>query len=272
LAINIITTEGDKCPLLNMALPRFYCPGSITIDEVIPLPASAAHHALRVLRLQPGARLVLFNGNGGEFQGVLDRIDRNGAAVLVKRYLDIERESPLAITLGQAACASEKMDWIVQKGVELGVNHIQILNTKLSMIKLSGERAEKRVRHWQQVAISACEQCGRNRIPQVRSITSLSAWCGAQMSARENSTGEVSSGLSFVLSPGAKKGLRDFFAPPPISSVTLLVGPEGGLTSDEEAAAMVAGFIPLSLGARILRAETAGLAAASAMQALWGDY
>jgi 16S rRNA (uracil1498-N3)-methyltransferase len=255
-----------------MALPRFYCPGPISIDEIVPLPASAAHHASRVLRLQAGAGLVLFNGNGGEFHGVLEWIDRNGAAVSVKKYLSIERESPLVITLAQAICASEKMDWIVQKGVELGINHIQILTTKLSVIKLSGERAERRVRHWQQVAISACEQCGRNRIPQVLPATSLSIWCGAQMSARKNSTGEASSGLSFVLSPGAKKGLRDFSGPSPISSVTLLVGPEGGLTPDEEAAAMVAGFIPLSLGARILRVETAGLAAASAMQALWGDY
>jgi 16S rRNA (uracil1498-N3)-methyltransferase len=140
------------------------------------------------------------------------------------------------------------------------------------VIKLSGERAEKRVRHWQHVAISACEQCGRNRIPQVLPATSLSAWCGAQISARKNSTGNVSSDLSFVLSSGAKKGLRNFSELSPVSSVTLLVGPEGGLTPDEEAAAMVAGFIPLSLGARILRADTAGLAAASAMQALWGDY
>jgi 16S rRNA (uracil1498-N3)-methyltransferase len=255
-----------------MALPRFYCPRPISIDEIVPLPASAAHHASRVLRLQAGAGLVLFNGNGGEFHGVLEWIDRNGAAVSVKKYLSIERESPLVITLAQAICASEKMDWIVQKGVELGINHIQILTTKLSVIKLSGERAERRVRHWQQVAISACEQCGRNRIPQVLPATSLSIWCGAQMSARKNSTGEASSGLSFVLSPGAKKGLRDFSGPSPISSVTLLVGPEGGLTPDEEAAAMVAGFIPLSLGARILRVETAGLAAASATQALWGDY
>jgi 16S rRNA (uracil1498-N3)-methyltransferase len=255
-----------------MALPRFYCPGPISIDEIVELPGSAAHHASRVLRLQPGAQLILFNGNGGEFQGILERIDRNGAVVIVKKYLSTERESPLAITLAQAACASEKMDWIVQKGVELGINRIQILTTKLSMIKLSGERAEKRVRHWQQVAISACEQCGRNRIPQVLPIMSLSAWCGVQISVRENSARDAASGLRFVLSPGAKKGLRDFSGSSPISSVTLLAGPEGGLTQDEEAAAMVAGFIPLSLGARILRAETAGLAAASAMQALWGDY
>ena len=255
-----------------MALPRFYCPGPISTDEIVALPDSAAHHASRVLRLQSGARLVLFNGNGGEFHGALEKIDRNGASVLVKKYVDTERESPLAITLAQAACASEKMDWIVQKGVELGVNHIQILSTKLSMIKLSGERAERRVHHWQQVAISACEQCGRNRIPQVLPITSLSAWCGAQMWARKNSPDDASSDLSFILSPCAKKSLHDFSGCSPISSVTLLVGPEGGLTSDEEAAAMVAGFIPLSLGARVLRAETAGLAAASAMQALWGDY
>jgi 16S rRNA (uracil1498-N3)-methyltransferase len=255
-----------------MVLPRFYCPGPISIGEIIELPGGAAHHASRVLRLQQGARLILFNGNGGEFQGILEWIGKNGAAVLVKEYLGAERESPLAITLAQAACASEKMDWIVQKGVELGINKFQILTTKLSMVKLSGERAERRARHWQQIAISACEQCGRNHIPQVLPITPLSGWYGAQMSARENSAGDTTSGLSFMLLPHASKRLHDFSGASPISSVTLLVGPEGGFTPDEEAAAMVAGFIPLSLGARILRAETAGLAAASAMQALWGDY
>jgi 16S rRNA (uracil1498-N3)-methyltransferase len=255
-----------------MALPRFYCPGPISTGEIIALPGSAVHHASRVLRLQQGARLILFNGNGGEFQGILERIGKNGAAVLVKEYFSTERESPLAITLAQAACASEKVDWIVQKGVELGINKFQILTTKLSVVKLSGERAERRARHWQQIAISACEQCGRNHVPQVLPITPLSDWYGVQMSARENSAGDTASDLSFVLSPHARKSLHDFSGSSPISSVTLLVGPEGGFTLDEDAAAMVAGFIPLRLGARILRTETAGLAATSAMQALWGDY
>lgn len=255
-----------------MALPRFFCPVHISTDEIVELPGGVAHHASRVLRLEPGAQLVLFNGKGGEFQGVIERIDRNGAAVLVKKYFNTERESPLAVTLAQAACASEKMDWIVQKGVELGVSRIQILTTKRSIIKLSHERAEKRARHWQQVAISACEQCGRNRVPQVPPLASLPGWLGTEMDGRENSRNGVSPNLYFVLSPEAKKGLRDFQQSSPISSITLLVGPEGGLTPDEEAAAVVAGFIPLGLGPRIFRVETAALAAVAAMQAFWGDY
>lgn len=255
-----------------MALPRFYCPGQISTDEIIELPEGAAHHASRVLRLEPGAQLILFNGKGGEFRGVIERINRNNVAVLVEKYSDTERESPLAITLAQAACSSEKMDWIVQKGVELGIARIQVLTTKLGLIKLSGERAERRARHWQQVAISACEQCGRNRVPRVLPLASLPGWLGAEMYGRENPRDDASPDSRFVLSPGATKGLRDMRKSSPISSITLLVGPEGGLTSDEEAAAAVAGFIPLGLGPRIFRVETAALAAVAAMQALWGDY
>ncbi|HEX8873144.1 MAG TPA: 16S rRNA (uracil(1498)-N(3))-methyltransferase [Nitrosospira sp.] len=255
-----------------MAFPRFYCPGQISTDEILELPEGAAHHAFRVLRLEPGAQLILFNGKGGEFQGIIERIGRSGATVLVKKYFDIERESPLSITLAQAACASEKMDWIVQKGVELGISRIQVLDMKRSLIKLSGERAEKRVRHWQQVAISACEQCGRNRVPHVQPLASLPGWLGARMDGRENSRSGVSPHACFMLSPGVEKGLRDLRQFPPIAAITLLVGPEGGFTPDEEAAAGVAGFIPLSLGPRIFRVETAALAAVAAMQALWGDY
>ncbi|WP_245728020.1 16S rRNA (uracil(1498)-N(3))-methyltransferase [Nitrosovibrio tenuis] len=244
----------------------------MSAGNIVELPREAAHHAIRVLRLEPGAPLILFNGKGGEFQGVIERIGKNGSAALIEKYVDIERESPLEIRVAQAACASDKIDWIVQKGVELGVSNIQILTTKLSVIKLSGERAEKRVRHWQQVAVSACEQCGRNRVPQVAPLTSFSCWVGAQINERKHSTVNTSADLRFMLSPCAKKGLRDFSGSSPISSITLLVGPEGGFTPDEGAAAMAAGFVPLGLGPRIFRAETAALAAVSAIQALWGDY
>ncbi|MDN5753327.1 MAG: 16S rRNA (uracil(1498)-N(3))-methyltransferase [Nitrosospira sp.] len=257
-----------------MGRPRFYCPGKIAAGEIIELPAGAAHHASRVLRLEQGDELTLFNGNGGEFQAVIVRIGKNGAAVVIEKYLDIERESPLAITLAQAVCVSEKMDWIVQKSVEMGVGRIQPLATKLSMVKLSGERAEKRMKHWQQVVTSACEQCGRNRIPQVLPLISLPVWLGAQLSEcrkLSNSSG-VPPDSYFMLSPTAKKGLRDFRESPAVTAITLLVGPEGGFTPEEEAAALVAGFIPLRLGERILRTESAALAAVAAMQALWGDY
>lgn len=256
-----------------MTVPRFYCPEKIVAGQIIELPASVARHALRALRLEQGDGLILFNGNGGEFQAAIARIGKNGtAAVVVEKYLNIERESPLAITLAQSVCASEKMDWLIQKGVEMGISRIQPLITRLSMVRLSGERADRRMKHWQQIVISACEQCGRNYIPQVLPLISLPGWLGAQISEGENSSNGVSPHSRFMLSPAATKGLRDFAGFPAITTLTLLVGPEGGFTPEEEAAVIVAGFIPLRLGERILRTESAALAAVAAMQTLWGDY
>lgn len=256
-----------------MALPRFYYPEPMTAGQIIELPASVAHHAVRVLRLEQGDELILFDGNTGEFQATIGRIGKHGAAALIAKYLDIERESPLAITLAQAVCANEKMDWILQKAVELGVSRIQPLIAKLSTVKLSGERVERRMKHWQQVVISACEQCGRNRVPQVLPLISLPHWLGSQIDERKNSSdGGAPPNPCFMLSPSAQKGLHDFREPSATAAITLLVGPEGGFAPEEEAAALVAGFIPLRLGGRILRTESAALAAVAAMQALWGDY
>lgn len=255
-----------------MAPPRFYCPGKLAAGQVIELPVNVAHHASRVLRLKQGDSIILFNGNGGEFQAAIRNIGKNGAEAAIEKYLDIERESALVITLAQAVCASEKMDWLVQKAVELGVSSIQPLDTKLSVVRLSGERAEKRMKHWQQVVISACEQCGRNRIPQVLPLISLADWLGTQINEWKNLSDGTLSNLRFLLSPTAKKGLRDFPEVSTIPALTLLVGPEGGLTSEEETAALISGFISLRLGKRILRTETAALAAVAAMQMLWGDY
>jgi 16S rRNA (uracil1498-N3)-methyltransferase len=255
-----------------MALPRFYCPEKMSVGQVIELPANVAHHALRALRLEQDDGLILFNGDGGEFHAAIVRITKHGAAVVIEKYLDIERESPLVITLAQAVCANEKMDWIVQKGVEMGISRIQPLVTKLSMVRLSAERAERRMKHWQQIVISACEQCGRNRIPRILPLISLPGWLGAQIGECKDLNNSMPRYPCFILSPTAKKGLRDFPGSPPITALTLLVGPEGGFTPEEEAAAAVAGFIPLRLGKRVLRTESAALAAVSAMQTLWGDY
>jgi 16S rRNA (uracil1498-N3)-methyltransferase len=254
-----------------MALPRFFYPQRISVGQVIELPAVAAHHASRVLRLEQGDELILFDGSGGEYRASIELINKSGVAVAVEKYLDIERESRLDITLAQTVCASEKMDWIVQKAVELGVRRIQPLATKRGLVKLSDERAEKRMKHWQQVIIAACEQCGRNRVPPMMPLISISKWLDNQVSERKNSSGDNPPGSCFMLSPTAKKGLRDLPASP-AAPLTLLVGPEGGFAAEEEAAALVAGFVPLRLGARILRTETAALAAVAAMQALWGDY
>lgn len=255
-----------------MALPRFFSPERISAGQVIELPAVAAHHASRVLRLRQSDELILFNGNGGEYRATIELINKSGVTVVVEKYLDIERESRLDITLAQTVCASEKMDWIVQKGVELGVTRIQPLDTKRGVVKLSDERAEKRIRHWQQVIIAACEQCGRNRVPPMMPLISISKWLGNQVSERKNPSSDYPTGSYFMLSPAAKKGLRDFPASLAAAPLTLLVGPEGGFTAEEEAAAQVAGFVPLRMGERILRTETAALAAVAAMQALWGDY
>ena len=255
-----------------MTLPRFYCPGEITADRIIELPANAAHHAARVLRLEQGDEITLFSGNGGEFSATITRTGKSGAIVAVKKHRDIERESPLNITLVQAVCASEKMDWIMQKGAELGVSRIQPIATSRSVVKLAGERADKRMRHWQQIVISACEQCGRNHLPQVLPLLSLPDWLNGQMIERKNSCHGVHHNLCFMLSPTAEKGLRDFPEATKVAALTLLVGPEGGFAPEEEAAALAIGFVPLRLGERILRTETAALAAVAAMQVLWGDY
>lgn len=256
----------------TMTFPRFHCPGEIAAGQMVELPASAAHHAARVLRLEQGDGITLFNGNGSEFSAIITHISKADVIVMIAAQLTIERESSLNLTLAQAVCASEKMDWIMQKAVELGVSRIQPIVTRRSVVRLTGERADKRMRHWQQVVVSACEQCGRNRLPQVLPLLSLSDWLGEQMSARKDSCADTPGNLYFMLVPTAEKSLHDFSEGATVAALTLLVGPEGGLAPEEEAAALVTGFVPLRLGARILRTETAALAAVAAMQALWGDY
>lgn len=253
-------------------LPRFYFPGEISAGQLIELPAGTAHHASRVLRLEEGAEVVLFNGKGGEFQSVIVGNRRSVATVVVEQHRPVERESDLSITLAQAVCASEKMDWIVQKAVELGVDRVQPLVTARSVVRLSGERGKRRVSHLQKVAISASEQCGRNRIVKVSELASLEGWLGAQADNMADSGCKASLDTRLILMPGAKTRLRDMSPPPVSANIILLVGPEGGFTPNEASAAEGAGFVPLRLGERILRVESAALAAVAAMQGLWGDY
>jgi 16S rRNA (uracil1498-N3)-methyltransferase len=255
-----------------MMLPRFYCPIEMSTGQLIELPASIAHHAARVLRLEHGAELILFNGHGGEFRSAIAHIGRNSAIVVIEEHLATERESQLSVTLAQAMCASEKMDWIVQKAVELGVNRIQPLATKLSVVRLSVERGAKRLEHLRKVVISACEQCGRNVIPEVLPSAPLQEWLAQQIIYRRNLDGDAGLNSYFLLSPAAKEGLRYYSRTSRMNAITLLVGPEGGFARDEEESALAAGFFPLRLGPRILRAESAALVAVAAMQALWGDY
>lgn len=243
-----------------MTTPRFYCPEILAQSGTAELPEQAAHHAARVLRLQAGDRVSVFNGRGGEGEARITDIGKRNVTVEIVDWHDVERESPLQVLLAQAISAGEKMDFTLQKAVELGIGDIQPLASERSVVRLSGERAEKRVAHWQGVVIAACEQSGRNSVPVVAPIRPLLDWLGQQEQA----------GLRLMLSPTAEVGLRDL--PRPAGGVTLLIGPEGGLSPTEDAAAQRFGFTPVRLGARVLRTETAALAALAAMQMLWGDF
>ena len=241
-----------------MMTSRFFCPQPLAPNSLAELPSAAAHHALRVLRLSVGDAVTLFNGEGGEYPG---RIAEAGRAVRVQlgAWVDVERESPLDMTLAQALPSGDKMDFVVQKAVELGVARIQPLLASRSVVRLAGERAARRVEHLRQVAISACEQCGRNRLPEIAPILDLRQWLAGL--AQDNEIWRL------LLSPQGGRRPRELAG----RRFLLLVGPEGGLDKEEAAAARLAGFADLSLGPRILRTETAGPAALAALGGLHGD-
>jgi 16S rRNA (uracil1498-N3)-methyltransferase len=243
-----------------MMPPRFFCPEPLAAGRVLTLPEAVAHHARRVLRLDVGDDVVLFDGCGGEYPGRVAEAGRE-LRVLIAGHHAVEREAPLAITLAQALVAGEKMDWLTQKAVELGVAAIVPLETERAVVRLSGERAAKRMAHLRQVAVAACEQCGRNRVPPVEALARLPDHLAAASS---------SPALKLMLAPGATRPLRDF--DPGGRPVSLLVGPEGGLSPKEVLAAESAGFQAVALGPRVLRTETAGLAAVAALLAHWGDF
>ena len=241
--------------------PRLFCPGEIPVSGVLELPEQAAHHAVRVLRLAPGDSVRLFNGQGAEWDSQIATVRKTGVSVRVGVRRERDVEASLQVLLAQGISARERMDFTVQKAVELGVNEIQPLETRRSVVRLREERASRRVDHWQNLAIGACEQCGRNRVPLVHPIETLSDWLGAL--PREATQSRL------LLSPEATSSLRELPAP---RSVVLLAGPEGGLAPEEQELAQLCGFRPVRLGPRILRTETAALAALAAMHALWGDF
>jgi 16S rRNA (uracil1498-N3)-methyltransferase len=245
-----------------MTSPRFYCPAPLTAHSRLALPDAVARHAIRVLRLREGDQLTLFDGRGGEYGARLVALGKDSASVEIGEWRQIEREAALALTLIQAVQAAEKMDLTLQKAVELGVSRFVPVESRRSVVRLSGERAEKRVEHWRGVAVAACEQCGRNRLPEVAALQSVEAALVALGACTEH-------GLRLLLSPLAELTLPQL---PPPTSVTLLIGAEGGLDEREEQAAKLAGFIPVRLGPRVLRTETAGLTALAAIHALWGDF
>jgi 16S rRNA (uracil1498-N3)-methyltransferase len=214
---------------------------------------------VRVLRLPPGAPVVLFDGRGGEYPARIERIERDRVYAELAAWQEIERESPLVVTLVQALQAGDKMDFTIQKAVELGVRDIVPVESRRSVLRLSGERAAKRVAHWQGVVASACEQCGRNQVPLVAPLEKLENWLARP-------AGGV---LRLMLAPDAGQTLADI---EPAGAVQLLIGAEGGLDPQEMIAAQQAGFQAVRLGPRVLRTETAGLAVLAALQALWGDF
>ena len=246
-----------------MNLPRFYCRAALSPGAHIELPEPVARHAVRVLRLPPGAPMVLFDGRGGEYLAHIQRIERERVVAELASWQDVERESPLAVTLVQALQAGEKMDFTIQKAVELGVSRIVPVASRRSVLRLEGERAVRRLAHWRGVVASACEQCGRNRLPEVTAIEKLERWLERPM---------ADTAMRLMLAPEAGQSLADLTAPTDGRRIELLIGAEGGLAPEEMEQAAAAGFVPIRLGPRILRTETAGLAALAAIQCLWGDF
>ena len=245
-----------------MTAPRFYCPVTLSVGACVDLPENAARHACRVLRLRAGDELTLFDGSGGEYAARITEVARERVSVELLQWRDVDCEAPLRLTLVQALQAGEKMDMTIQKAVELGVSRIVPVASRRSVVRLDGERAQRRLEHWCGVVASACEQCGRNRVPEVSPLSALDRWL------RPASTGA----LRLMLVPGAAQTLGDLAIPAPGSEVELLIGAEGGLAPEEVALAASAGYLGVRLGPRILRTETAGLAALAAIQCLWGDF
>jgi 16S rRNA (uracil1498-N3)-methyltransferase len=239
---------------------RLYCPLRLATGAVVDLPEAAAHHAARVLRLRDDDEITLFNGDGGEFAARIARVDAGAVAVNVGQFRDIDRDSPLLVTLIQGLATGDRMDYTIQKAVELGVAAVQPVTTARSVARLDAPRAEKRILHWRQIAISACEQCGRNRIPEVLPLQDIEHWLLAPTSAS----------LRLLLAPEGQRALAQMIRPS--GSIEFLVGPEGGLAPEETAAALRAGFTAVRLGPRILRTETAALAALAALNTMWGDW
>jgi 16S rRNA (uracil1498-N3)-methyltransferase len=239
-------------------VPRVYHAAPLRDGARVALATQAAHHLLRVLRVRCGAPLVIFNGAGGEYAAVLERSTRNTARVRIHRFVPIERESHLPVHLGLAILKAEHMDYAIQKCVELGITRVTPIVTERTLVHLSDRRLDKRQAHWEKVAIAACEQCGRNRLPEFGRSTTFRELVRAS-----------AAGTRLVLDSRATQTLGN--VPTAHSGVTLLVGPEGGWNESERRSAQRRGFTMAQLGSRILRSETACVAALAVIQTLWGD-
>lgn len=242
-----------------MRIPRIFTQRSLTQGHQVELEDAPSNHLLRVLRLRTGASLVLFDGRGGEYEATLDEPAGRRARVQVHRHVERDLESPVRVTLAQGVSRGERMDYAIQKAVELGVAEIVPLLTRRSVVRLDGERATKRQRRWRQVAIGACEQCGRNTVPTVHEPSPLEAWLER----------DAAHGMRLYMDP---EGQALEPIDQPSDAITLLVGPEGGLAPGEIDQLRENGFRGVRLGPRILRTETAAIAMLAALQTLWGDF
>jgi len=243
-----------------MALTRLFIHEELRPGQVVRLDQEQVRYIGRALRLRPGDALTVFNGESGEFEASLTSIDKTTADVTVRAQLETDAESALKVHLVQGISRGERMDVIVQKATELGVKRISPVLTDHGVVKLDGKRAGKRREHWQKIANSACEQCGRTRPPLIDDPVPLKAWFGAKTDATD---------VDLILRPGATMSMAALEAPQ--TKVCLLIGPEGGFSDNEFEDAEVAGFTAVSLGPRILRTETAAIAAVAVVETLWGD-
>ena len=248
-------------------LPRFHCPTALISGDALSLPPGTARH-VQVLRLQPNDEITLFNGQGGEFKAVVTHMGRSDVSVRVGEQNHIERELNMGVHLWSGITANERMDWLLEKATELGATTLLPITAERSVLKLKGERADKKLAHWQAIAVASSEQCGRNRVLQVGTPVNLS-----QAIAQASVIRAQASRWVLSLAPGTRslQEMRPTLKtskdedPSKMSEIVLLSGPEGGLSPTEEAQAIAAGFVPVSLGHRVLRAETAPVAVLSAL-------
>jgi len=242
-----------------MRLTRVYIDAALEPGGRFTLTGSAAGHLTRVLRLGPRAALTLFNGRGGEYAASIEQVRGGEVTVAVGEHRPIERESPFPLTLAQGVSRGERMDLVVQKATELGAARLVPVLTERSIVRLDEEQSDRKSSHWRAIAIAACEQCGRNRLPEVALPTQLSEFL-------RQPAGES---VQLLLSPGATQRIED--VPRPARGATVLIGPEGGLSDAEQNAARTAGFTAVNLGPRVLRTETAAIAALTLLQREFGD-
>ena len=241
---------------------RFYHSENLELKHVVELGTQTHIHATKVLRLKVGDQFALFNGDGFDYVArVIELSKHNTSVEIVDRY-EVNHESPLKMTLAQGLAAGDKMDWIIQKAVELGIQSIQPLLTERSIVKLDRERADKKLEHWRTVAISACEQTGRSIIPDISSPVHLTQWLSNQ--------NPITDSLKLILTPAKAQNINHLEKPS--SPVIFMVGPEGGFSEKEMNLALSSTFIPVNFGKRVLRTETASVVALSITQNLWGDF